>query len=508
VIYTAAHVRRDLALACDLVVVGSGAGGAPVAEVAARAGKRVVVLEAGSYWRPRDMTRLEHEMFPRLFHEKAGRTTLDRSIHVHQGKGVGGSTLHNLSLCKRIPREVLDEWRGARGLASLAPATLEAAYDDVERRLSVRALEEPELNANNRAAKRGCEALGYRGAMLRINRVGCRGAGYCELGCPFDAKENALKVYIASAVEAGAAVLADTWAVRVRWSGRRASGVDAVVRDPETGAERHRVSVEARAVCVSASATGTPALLLRSEVPDPRGLVGSRLFLHPGAAAAGVFDEPIYGWTGIPQSWECTEFLDFAPGSERRVWILPAFAHPVGVSAILGGFGAEHARRLADYPRLAAITAMVHDESPGRVRARGAHGVAIDYALHERDAAQLALGLRESARILLAAGARRATVPLSTPLDVERLEDVDRLLGGLAVRPHDLDIAAVHPMGTVFMGDDPERACVDASGRYHRLENLFVADASLFPGSIGGPPQLTIYALGTIVGRAVVAHLG
>jgi choline dehydrogenase-like flavoprotein len=119
----------------------------------------------------------------------------------------------------------------------------------------------------------------------------------------------------------------------------------------------------------------------------------------------------------------------------------------------------------------------------------------------------IALGVRECARLLLAAGARRAIVPLAAPLEIERLSDVDRALGGLDIRPHDLDLTAVHPMGSVWMGDDPASACVDAAGRYHHLDNLFVSDASLFPTSIGGPPQLTIYALATHIGRRIAAEL-
>lgn len=506
-IFGATNLRRDQRLACDLCVIGSGAGGGPVALEAARRGKRVVVIEAGSFLRPRDFTQLEHEMFPRLYHDKAGRTTRDKAIHVHQGKGVGGSTLHNLNLCKRAPGPVLDQWRGRCGLAALPPETLDALYDEVERRLAVTRLREDDVNANNDVLRRGCRALGWSGGFLSHNRVGCKRSGFCELGCPFDAKQNALKMYIAPAVEQGAIVLADTWAERIRWAGRRASGVAAVVRDPASGAEIARVEVEARAVCVAASATGTPALLLRSEVPDPHALVGSRLFLHPGAAVAGIFDDPIHGWSGIPQSWECTEHLDFTPGSQRRIWIIAAFAHPVGVSAILGGFGAEHARYLEKYPYMAALTAMVHDETAGRVRPRGRYGVEIEYWPNERDRAQLAAGVRACARLLLAAGAKRALVPLAVPLEIERAEDIERALGGLEIRPHDLDLTAVHPMGSVWMGDDPARACVDSWGRYHGMENLFVSDASLFPSSIGGPPQLTIYALATHVGRRIAAEL-
>ena len=84
--------------------------------------------------------------------------------------------------------------------------------------------------------------------------------------------------------------------------------------------------------------------------------------------------------------------------------------------------------------------------------------------------------------------------------------------GGLAstltIERYNLNITAVHPMSSVWMGERPETSCVDPSGRYHQLDNLFVADTSLYPTSIGGPPQLTAYALGLHVGRRLVASLG
>jgi hypothetical protein len=260
-------------------------------------------------------------------------------------------------------------------------------------------------------------------------------------------------------------------------------------------------------VCVSASATGTPAVLLRSQVPDPHRLVGSRLFLHPGAGIAARFREPLAAWRGIPQSYECTQFLDFTRGEadDARAWLIPSFAHPAGVSAVLSGFGRVHGELMKDYPRLCALAVMVHDLSPGRVNVSGDWGVDLDYVLAPRDARPMLLGLRECARIAFAAGAEKVFVPLARTVEIDRIDDVDRVFAGLSIEPHDTDVTAVHPMGSVWMGDDPRSSCVDATGRYHHLDNLFVADTSLYCSSTGVPPQITAYALGTMVGRRIGA---
>jgi len=70
------------------------------------------------------------------------------------------------------------------------------------------------------------------------------------------------------------------------------------------------------------------------------------------------------------------------------------------------------------------------------------------------------------------------------------LATIDAELG----RPHRLPLTAVHPMGTLRMGEDPLRAVVRSTGEHHQVRGLFVADGSLFPTSLGGPPQISIYA--------------
>lgn len=507
-IFTAEHLTRDCTLDVDLCVIGSGAGGAPVAERAAKAGKRVVVLEAGGFVRPKDCVQLEHEMFPKLFHDKGGRATADKAIHVHQGKGVGGSTLHNLNLCARLPKAVSEQWAARVGKTPLTDvAQLTALYTRAEKRLSVSTVTAEKLNANNRVFKRGVERLKYRGGFMRHNRVGCVGSGFCELGCPFDGKQNALKVFITSAVESKATVLADTWAVRLELSGRRVSRVHAVVRDSANGKSLARVTISAKVVCVSASATGTPTLLQRSGVPDPMNYVGSQLHLHPAGVVAGVFTENLDSWSGVPQSYQCTQFLDFSEKSRQRVWIVPAFAHPVGVASILPEFGERHGTLIKHYRNLAAVTAMVHDETAGRVTPDGDFGVKMDYWLNRSDREQLRLGLRESARIMLAAGAVKALVPLDRTLEVANTGKLEATFSALKIERQSLNITAVHPMSSVWMGEHPATSCVAPSGRYHHLDNLFISDTSLFPSSIGVPPQLTTYAMGLHVGDHVLAAL-
>lgn len=494
----------DLSLQADVVVVGTGAGGSMMTRDVAAAGLSVVALEMGAHSTSRDFNRVEDQMLELLFQERGARATSDLEVRVLQGRGVGGSTVHNTCLCKRTPDEVLEHWARDFGVSGARAADLAPAFERTERELGVVDITPSQLNENNRLFKRGVDALGWRGGLLRHNREGCVGAGYCELGCPFDAKQNALKVLLPAAVAQGATVVSDARVERVLTKGGRAVGVEGVLLDAE-GKPKGALRVQGKAVVLAGSAVGSAALHLQSGLPDPSGQVGRNLRMHPGAVVAGLFDHEVDGWRGIPQTYECTEFLDFAPGSTRRVWLVPVFAHPIGTAAAIPGFGAAHVRLMRQYRHVAALTAMVHDETAGRVKVGRGGRITIDYSLEPTDRAQLALGLEAGAQLLLAAGAREVLVPYEVaPFTIRSAAD----LGAIQARGlprHAMPLTAVHPMGTLRMGDDPRRAVVSSQGEHHAVKGLFVADGSLFPTSIGVPPQVSIYTFARHVAPHVIA---
>jgi choline dehydrogenase-like flavoprotein len=518
VIYDASNLDLPVRIEADLCIVGSGAGGSAAAAVAAEAGLNVVVLEAGPFVPPSVMNQREEDMMPALLYANGSQTTDDRGCAIIQGRALGGSTVHNINLCKRIPDAILAEWRHTRGLEHLPAKRWAALYEEVEALLEVSRIEPSRYSRHNRLFRQGCEALGWAFGGLSHNRTGCVDSGFCAVGCAYDAKNNAVKVFVPRAVDAGAQIFTHCRAVEVIHRGGQVRGVEAAALDPNTRRPRGRVSIEAPRVCLSASATGTPALLLRSDVPDPSEETGNGLTIHPALVAAGEFDEPVRAWKGIPQSIDCTEFLDFeaahppagadetrADEAGLRTWLLPAFAHPVGTATILPGFGAEHRRLMEKYDRLGVFTAMVHDQSAGRVRPDGELGVDVDWSPDTADSQELRFGLARAAELLFAAGAKRVYIPARPLIELEPSDSLAPL-ERVALKPDSLPMTAVHPMSSVPMGDDPDHSAVDSRGKHHHLEGLWVADGSLFPTSIGVPPQMSIYALGLHVGRAIAGE--
>jgi choline dehydrogenase-like flavoprotein len=370
---------QALSLEVDAVVVGLGAGGGMALRELARAGLRVVGLEDGDVTDPRSFTQREDSMLPRLFWDAGGRSTEDLAIRVLQGRGVGGSTVHNTNLCKRTPDEVLTLWQTRYGVDT-SVAAMRPFFEETERALHVAPIRPDQLNGNNRVLERGAAALGWRSAVLSHNRVGCQESGFCELGCAYDAKENAAKILVPDAQDHGARVITDARVQEILFSKGRVTGVRGVLLSAE-GKEHQRFEIQARMVILSASAVGSALLLRSSGVPDPYARAGKGLRIHPGAIVAGRFEQPVNAHLGIPQSYECTQHLSFEEGSPDRSWIIPAFAHPIGTAAMLPGFGAEHMRSMRLYKNLAVLTAMLHDETSGEVGVGESGRPAIDYRM-------------------------------------------------------------------------------------------------------------------------------
>jgi choline dehydrogenase-like flavoprotein len=483
----------------QVVVIGSGAGGGTAARTLAEAGLDVLLLEMGAALGPEQMRQREEQMIPQLFQDAGARRTVDQTITVLQGQGLGGSTLHNLNLVKRIPPALLEQWERSQSLAGLS-ASLTEDYDWAERELKVSRIEDHQVNRANQLFSQGCSALGLRQARLLHNRVGCVGSGFCELGCAYNAKMNSARVMIPAAVAAGAKVETGLRVTQITSRFGRVNGVRVQSAD---GRPRQ---IGADAVVLAASATNSAALVLASGLDDPHRRSGRGLHLHPGTTVAALFDTPVKAWSGIPQSIECTELLD-AVDPNKRVWIVPAFAHPAGAAGLMSGFGPELMGLMRQYRHLAAAAPMLHDYGAGHITATSDGRPRMHYRLDPGDARALAQGMAMTARIWLAAGAQRVILPGIRPIFVSSLAEAARV-EAWDVQPLDPPLVAVHPQGGLAMAGDPRRGPVDPEGRHRGARGLYVADGSLFPSSTGVPPQLTIYALGRRVGRTVARDLG
>jgi choline dehydrogenase-like flavoprotein len=477
----------------EICVIGSGAGGSVVAALLAEGGRDVVLLEQGGHHTARDFDQREDSMLPLLFEEAGMRATEDGNLVVMQGRGIGGSTVHNLCYCFRAPEPILHRWTEEHGVRDLG--SLGDSFERVEQGLHVRPILEEEINELNRVIRRGADLLGYHGLVAKHNRVGCVRSGYCILGCSYDAKKSMLVTYIPRADRAGARILADCRAERIDAPADGPRKVTATVVDG-AGRPHGDLLVEAQAVVCSAGAIATPILLQRSGLGGGSGHLGRNLHLHPTVIASGTFPHRINAHYGIPQSYYIDEFIDLERDPRSGVILMPVSGPPVLTASNLPGFGRELYRHFRNYPHMGGLLALLHDQSSGEVEPGRGGRPAIRYRLEPQDRHQLTLGLKHVVEVLWAAGAERVLVPYRNgPLFLapgDGLAEIDRR----GIQEGQIPLVSTHPQSTCRMGGDPSASVVNSYGELHETRGVFVADMSVFPTSLGAPPQITTAALG------------
>lgn len=497
----ASRLAADRELEADVAIVGSGAGGGIAAEILARAGLKVAILEEGPLKTSTDFKLRESDAYPQLYQESAARKTKDKAINILQGRCVGGSTTVNWTSCFRTPPATLAHWQREFGLKELTVEAMSPWFDAVDRRLGIRYWERSP-NENNRLLREVAWKLGVSVAPMRRNVRDCWNLGYCGMGCPTNAKQSMLVTTIPSALDAGGVLAHHLRAERLLMRGERVEALECRAMQPEgIHPLPWRVRVKARHFVLAAGAIGTPGLLLRSGAPNPSGLLGRRTFLHPTTVAAALMDHMVKGYSGAPQTIYSDHFLDNTPADGPigyKLEVPPM--HPVLFSTTLQGFGEAHAQLMREFARSHAMLALLrdgfHPQSPGGTVLLGDHGAPVlDYPIGDF----VWDGVRRSwltmAELQFAAGAKRVFIVHEQCDGYASWAEAKAGIANLPLKPHLARVVSAHVMGGCGMAADEKRGVTDVWGRYRGLANLTVCDGSLFPTSIGANPQQSVYGL-------------
>ncbi len=478
---------------CDVVIVGSGAGGAAVARGLAEAGLTVIVVEEGDYHDRSSYTSDPLEALSMLYRD-GGLTICEGrpAIPLPVGRCVGGTTVINSGTCLRTPDEVLLQWRDELGI-DWATA-LEHEFESLERDLDVVPVDPARAGRNAELCRRGAEEIGASNGPLPRNTGPVVCCGTCPSGCELDAKQAMHVSELPRAVAAGAKIRSRARVERVVIAHGRAIGV--ICRLPGGG----HYEVRSRAVVLAAGAVGTPELLLSQGIANSSGQVGSNLLIHPACWVGASFEEKVRGWDGVMQSWYVDEW------SERGLFLEATFTPFAFGAHWLPGSGRELNGRLARYDRLAIIGVHMSDRSSrGRVQV-GRGGTRIAYRLSEDDAREIVFGIARAADIHFAAGAREVFPQLGGLASIAPGEQQGKVERG-RFQARDLRLEAFHPMGTARMGADAAHCVVAPTGEAHDVPGLYIADASIFPTSLKVNPMITIMACARRIATGLAERL-
>ena len=468
---------------CDVVVVGSGAGGGVVAAELGRRGHHVVLLETGGHHIPRDFVRWELEANRKLWWPiRFAQThpTGARPLVMVAGRCVGGGTTINTKVAIRATAQDYEKWHAASGLlgdggAAFTGSDLAPHYERVETVLGVR--ERRDWPPSVRTVERGFAALGHAlEPVTSYTDHNCSRCGSCLQGCPTNAGKSTLISYIhptwkEDQLDLRAECTVERVLVERRDGVLRTTGVEYA----DVEGRRHRL--DADVVVVAAGTLNTPQLLQRSGIVEQADspsadLIGRNLGTHTARIVHGLFDEPQDSHLVYPITAKCRSFERDEDGG--FVVEATTIMDPIGMAAnLVDGdgmplWGQPLVEAMRRYRHWAGLFLMTNDSNAGSVRALPDGGEAFEQPIDGADLERLERGYAFCAEVLRAAGASEI---VST------------------------GYITSHVQGTCRMGSDPTRSVVDAHGESHDVAGLFIGDGSVIPRTLSVNPSLTIMAL-------------
>jgi len=494
----------------DYCIVGVGSAGGVLVQRLARAGFRVVGLEAGPFWNTeKDWVSDEkgsHELYWNDLRITGGTHPLALGAN-NSGKGVGGGSVHWAAFAPRFhPSDFRVYTEDGVGFDwPMSYWDLKPYYELLERELPVAGPAwfpwgDPHghpygphpLGGVGDVLVRGCTKLGIRSvaggpvAILSAShgeRPHCIYRGFCLQGCKVGAKASTLITHVPDAISHGAEIRAHAMASRI--SLRDDGRVDGVVYFDREGKEHLQ---RARAVIVSGYAIETPRLLLNSACPGHRhglanssGTLGKYLMAQAGNVVAGKFDELIRLYKAPPAHALSEEFYETDPrrGFARGFAVQTVGPLPVAFAkqmvAAMGAWGWGMRQVMLDYNHWATLGVLGEilpweDNRVELAEEKDQHGLPVakvTFNLHDNDKKLIEFGKNKVMEIMWAAGAKQVVQ----------------------------ESRFAHLVGATRMGSDPATSVVDKFGRTHDIPNLFVCDGSILPTQGSANPGLTIQAL-------------
>ncbi|MBE1527002.1 choline dehydrogenase-like flavoprotein [Sphingopyxis sp. OAS728] len=488
----------------DVIVVGSGAGGAVAAYNIAGWDYKVLIVEAGPFYPSHAITHHELDMIAKLYKHGAVQTTTNRDFVVFQGRCVGGSSTINNGICLRVnepgrthpdAKDVLAKWASIG--APIDAAAFHDSYDAVKDMLGIARIEPrsgrhngPHLingwhayadTSDNPMDKRAITDWFDKNFGPPNTPTACSYCGYCNSGCAYGRRMGVAQTYLPQACrDRGARILPDTKAQQILWQtaadGRReAEAVKLVLPDGSNRLVRARVGV-----VVAAGTIASSKLLDRSDI-DGTGyqvslnVASPVVALMPAGAGGDAWDED-----QMSSYVDCGDFL-----------LESHFQPPMSMASLMPGWFADHSQRMKNFSRVHSAGILFPADRRGQI---------VDGKLKFRldvddDLPMLRRAMATLTKVHFAAGALECYPALAKGQKVTPDMDVDAFFKTAIREQDDVTLSSSHPHGGNAINEDPQYGVVDPECRVHGTTNVVVTDASVFPSCIRVNAQWTTMAM-------------
>ncbi|MDZ4725067.1 MAG: GMC family oxidoreductase [Leptospira sp.] len=497
----------------DVVVIGSGCGGATMAYELAKKGVKVALVEQGGNYHTGTFDNYELNMAGKISAERNFHTTSDGGVSLVYGNNLGGASVHYWADSYRTPDDRLLLWHKNYGVDHHLPDDLKPHWQELESDLYVSPASEEYFNRMNQLFRRSAKELGWEGHNVPQARKNCQKSGHCMQGCIFGAKQSQLVTHIPRAVSLGLEVYTDLRAIKLIKNGNQVSGLEThVINRKSQKEDSKKVIFKSKAVVIAAGGFGSSTFLLRNGLKDRLPKLGEYLAINPSPMVHALFDEPIIQWRNIPAAFGIDSFrlAEYQNGkySKGGYMLMPNQLQPATLAALLPGFGKDHFHYMKQLPNLGGTIGWIDDvpSELGRIEVNQFGDRKIHYPFGSITK-QIFNDLTYKQIVLnFQAGAKEVFLPGSKLIRFSKIpkkEDID----SLQWKPAEFPMAAPHPAGGCRMGKTVFDSVVDSSHRVHGFKNLFVSDSSVFPTGVSVDPSFTIMAFSKIASKQVLNQI-
>ena len=486
----------DASLSCDVVIVGSGAGGGVVAEELTEAGKDVIIIDKGGYFNEADFNQKESDMINQLYEKSGTLTNKQGSMAIFAGSCLGGGTVVNWAGTIRTPDYILEEWAKEHKAPCFLSNEFKNSLDQAEKNIFTNT-NQVAVNPQNSKLKNGSEKLNYLYKSIPQNIVidkneDQRLVGYSCFGDQHGFKQSTLNNHLKDAHKKACRFLVNTEIENVIIKNGKATGVYGWQSHPD--GSKSAIKVYAKKVVIAAGTIHTPAILMRSGLQHKQ--IGRNLHLHPVMGVCGIYEEDINGWWGGMMTVTNDQFTNLDGNYGFKIETPPAHTGLIG-SSLPWQSAKQHKEMVLQSKHMANFIILARDKFSGKITLDKENRPVIDYKLSNYDLNHLLIGIKEGVKIQLAAGAKKAYI-LHNQLPAFQTSDshkIDKVINSLSWKENQYNLFSAHQMGSCRIGGDKKLHPVSPEGETYEVKDLFVMDASAFPKCSGVNPMLTIEAL-------------
>lgn len=490
----------------DYVILGSGAGGATMAyRLACREDidpSRILLIEQGPRLSPlQDFSDNDMAMLPKVYKDGGLQLTKRFDMIVMQGVCVGGSTVINNSVCYQIPPKVSGIWSGQYGINT---AGLAAEYTLIAGELNIGPL--AQTGSNQIVKGKFLNGItGYNATEppanqllpqdAPVNASNAMGDGFWNSGNKRMRKRSMLETYIPWAEARGVKVVSNTTAVSFEHSNGKAKYL--IVRS-NTGTLR-KIKIN-KSLVVAAGAIASSHFLMRSGVTENVGQFMSANFAFP---LASRFKDRLRAFDGEQISMGALD-------PQERAVFETHFTPPSSFAIELPFYFDKLNSLMSKYDHLVNFGMLVGSEPNGKIERKEniLSGKALTWEFGPQDVAHIKYAMLTLMKIAHHSGAEEIVLPMipgiKMALTSANITKFENLLNKYPLRMRDVFVNTAHPQGGNRMSGNANQArVVDENFRVVGFDNVYVADASIFPTGITLNPQLTIMAMSSLAAKKV-----